>query len=66
MQVRHKRHGFKSLGWEDPLEESKATHSSLENPMDGGAGEAASPWGSTQLDMTEVTQHTHRYMYMSG
>ena len=28
-----------SLGWEDPLEEEMAAHSStqLENPMDGGA-----------------------------
>ena len=29
-----------SLGWEDPLEEEIATHSSIlawENPMDGGA-----------------------------
>ena len=26
-----------SLGWEDTLEKEMATHSSLENPMDGGA-----------------------------
>ena len=25
------------LGWEDPLEKEMATHSCLENPMDGGA-----------------------------
>ena len=32
-----------SLGWEDPLEEGMATHSSvlaLENPMDSGAWRA--------------------------
>ena len=28
---------FQSLGWEDPLEESMATHSCLENSMDRGA-----------------------------
>ena len=27
----------RSLGWEDPLEKEMATHSCLENPMDGGA-----------------------------
>ena len=26
---RPKRHGFDSLGWEDPLEEGTATHSSI-------------------------------------
>ena len=34
----------RSLGWEDPLEEGMATHSSilgLENPMDRGAWWAA-------------------------
>ena len=32
----------KSLGWEEPLEEGMATHSSyLENPMDRGAWRAA-------------------------
>ena len=34
----------RSLGWEDPLEESMATHSSilvLENPIDRGAWWAA-------------------------
>ena len=33
----------RSLGWEDPLEEGMATHSSilaLENPMDRGAWQA--------------------------
>ena len=34
---------IRSLGWEDPLEEEMATHSSyscLENPMDTGAWRA--------------------------
>jgi len=34
---------IRSLGWEDPLEEEMATHSSyscLENPMDKGAWQA--------------------------
>ena len=36
-----------SLGWEDPLEEDMATHSSIlawRIPMDRGALKAASPW----------------------
>ena len=39
-----------SLGWEDPLEEGMATHSSifaLENPMDCGVGEDS--WESLGL-----------------
>ena len=37
------------LGWEDPLEKGKATHSSilLENSMD------YSPWGRKESDMAE-------------
>ena len=27
-----------SLSWEDPLEKEMVTHSSMKNPMDGGAG----------------------------
>ena len=45
------------LGWEDPLEEGMATHSSIlayRIPMDGGAWWAtSSPWGSKESDMTE-------------
>ena len=48
-----------SLGWEDPLEEGTAIHSSIrawripwtEEP--GGYG----PWGFRESDMTEVTEH---------
>ena len=44
-----------SLSWEDPLEESMATHSSMlacRIPMDGGAWQA-SLHGVAELDMTE-------------
>ena len=48
---------FQSLGWEDPLEEGMATHSSILTwriPMDRGAWWAAcSPWGHKELDTTE-------------
>ena len=44
------------LGWEDPLEKGKATHSSilLENSMD------YSPWGGKESDVTKQlsTEHT--------
>ena len=51
---------IRSLGWEDPLEEGMAIHSSIlawripwiEEP--GGL----SPWGCKESDMTEVTEHT--------
>ena len=39
-----------SLGWEDPLEEHMATHSSL-------AG--YSPWGRKELDTTERLSKAH-------
>ena len=46
-----------SLGWEDPLEEGMATHSSIlawRIPMDRGAWWAAcSPWGHKESDTTE-------------
>ena len=47
-----------SLGWEDPLEEGMATHSSIlawRIPMDGGAW-WATVWGRKESDTTE--QHT--------
>ena len=37
----------RSLGWEDPLEKGKATHSSIL------AWRIYSPWGCKELDMTE-------------
>jgi len=43
------------LGWEDPLEEGMATHTSIlagRIPMDRGSW-WASPWRCKELDMTE-------------
>ena len=44
-----------SLGWEDPLEEEKATHSSSFAQRISWTGELAgySPWGHEESDMTE-------------
>ena len=44
-----------SLGWEDPLEEGTATHSSIlawRIPMERGAWQAT-VYGVAELDMTE-------------
>ena len=48
-----------SLGWEDPLEEGMATHSSIlawripwTNSLVG-----YSPWGCKESDMAEATNH---------
>ena len=44
-----------SLGWEDPLEEKMATHSSipacLESPLDKRNLAGHSPWDPNELDM---------------
>ena len=45
----------RSLGWEDPLEEGMAIHSSILTwriPMDRGARQAT-VWARKELDMTE-------------
>ena len=43
-----------SLGWEEPLEEGKATHSSLLDWRILWTEEPGySPWGHKELDMTE-------------
>ena len=45
-----------SLGWEDPLEEGMATHSSIlagRIPMDRGACQGYSPGGRKESDMIE-------------
>ena len=42
----------RSLGWEDPLEDVMATHSSIPAgriPMDRGAWMGYSPWGSQSV-----------------
>ena len=47
-----------SLGWEDPLEEGRATHSSIlawRIPWTEEAGGLYSPWGHKELDTTAVT-----------
>ena len=52
-----------SLGWEDPLEESMATHSSRiawRIPVDRGAW-WATVHGIAESDMTERLKHTHPF-----
>ena len=49
---------FQSLGWEDPLEEGIATHSSIfawRIPMDRGAWQATVHRVSEESDITEMT-----------
>ena len=49
-----------SLGWEDPLEEGMASHSSIlawRIPMDRGPWWVYSPWGCKESDMTEQLTH---------
>ena len=49
---------FQSLGWEDPLEEGMATHSSIlawRIAMDRGAWWAAIHWDCKDSDMTELS-----------
>ena len=57
----------RSLGWEDPLEEGMATHSSIlawripwteERSLAG-----YSPWGHKESDMTEQLIHTHTHTH---
>ena len=53
-----------SLGWEDPLEEGMATHSSIlawRIPWTEESGGLQSI-GSQELDMTEATEHAHTLM----
>ena len=47
----------RSLGWEDPLEMEKATHSSIlawRNPMDRGAWRAAVKYPETSEEVSTV------------
>ena len=56
-----------TLGWEDPLEEGLATHSTscLENPMDRGAwwatahGVTHKEWDTTEATEHRITAVTH-------
>ena len=46
----------RSLGWEDPLEEDMATHSSIlawKIPWTEEPGSSYSPWSRKELDTTE-------------
>ena len=50
-----------SLGWEDPLEEGTATHSSIlawRIPWTEEPGELYSSWGYKEWDTTEATFKT--------
>ena len=50
--------GIQSLGWEDPLEEGRATHSSIlawRIPWTEEPGGLYSPWGRKELGTTGVT-----------
>ena len=47
-----------SLGWEDPLEEKMATHSSV---LAWRIPWAEEPRGVAELDTTEVTWHARMY-----
>ena len=53
-----------SLGREDPLEEGKATHSSILAGESHGQRSLVgySPYGCKESDTTEVTEHTSRYI----
>ena len=48
-----------SLGWEDPLEEEKATHSSILAWEIQRSLVGCNPQGREELDTTE---HTHTYL----
>ena len=55
------RHGFNSWGGKIPWRrkwQPTPVFLSMDNPMDGGAGQATVSWGHKELDETEVTQHT--------
>ena len=61
-----------SSGWEDPLEEGTATHSSIlpgESPWTEEPGRVYSPWGRKELDMTEqlsTAQHVKKASFDPG
>ena len=53
---------IQSLGWEDPLEEEMATHTSIlapQNPMDRGAWWATAYGVTKELNMTERLSPSH-------
>ena len=58
-----------SPGWKDPLEEGKATHSSILSwriPTDTGSLVGCSPQGPKESDMTELLSTAHTMEYFSS
>ena len=56
----------RSLGWEDPLEKGKATHSSI---LAGEFHGLYSPWGHKEADTTErlsLSGNLMQFIYFSG
>ena len=54
----------RSLGWEDPLGEGMATHSSVlawEFPWTEPGGGGCSPWGQESDTTEQLTLHSHCY-----
>ena len=50
------------MGWDDPVEEGMATHSSfLEKPHGQRKLVGYSSWCCNELDTTEATKHTHTF-----
>ena len=59
---------IRSLGWEDPLKEGMATHSSTlawSIPMDRSLADYAS-WGHNESDTTEQLSTAHVYLWIPG
>ena len=52
-----------SLGWEDPLEKGKATHSNI---LPGEFDGLYSPWGPKELDMTKPLSFSQTELCSSG
>ena len=48
-----KENWLQSVGWKDPLEESMATHSIIENPHGERSLLGYSQWGHKESDMSE-------------
>ena len=53
----------RTLGWEDPLKEGMATHSSILTGKIPVRGEAwcVTPWGCKESDRTEATEHSYNH-----
>ena len=54
---------FRSLGWEDPLEEGLVTHSSILASRLPRTEEPGGLYGVTESDTTEASQHrAHKFI----